>query len=235
MHTCLHVWYMVSTYKFFPETSATLAGVVLPSTSRSIFLSRNSKLQQVLPRTYSSTSRGCAKQLAHDTFECNLTIAGRSGLQQVLPRTYSSTSGGRAKESHSVVECAGVRLHCKPLTCRNARLQRILPKPIPARAGVAPSASLREGSAASVAATSTTTLRVHPAIRKGSAASDALVSKFIRVHPAIRIGSAASAFHVSMMGSSGLLQCMRGHYQVPSPRGHYALPACLHRIQKHTY
>ena len=98
-------------YKFFPETTAILAGVVLPSTSRSIFLSRNSKLQQVLPRTYSSTSRGCAKQLAHDTFECNLTNAGRSRLQQVLPRTYSSTSGGRAKELAQ--RC---RMHRRPFT-----------------------------------------------------------------------------------------------------------------------
>ena len=96
-------------YRFCLESIAALTRV--PSAWRSIFLSRNSRMHQVLPRTYRSTSRCSAKQLAHGTFEYNLTDAGRSRLQQVLPRTYSSTSGGRAKELAQ--RC---RMHRRPCT-----------------------------------------------------------------------------------------------------------------------
>ena len=121
-------------YKLCLDSIAALAGV--PSASRSNFLSRNSKLHQVLPRTYSSTSRGCAKQLAHDAFECNLISAGRLRLQQVLPRTYSGTSGGRAKELGQ--RC---RVHKRPFTLLALNVQNtrgcngFCLEPFPSRAG----------------------------------------------------------------------------------------------------
>ena len=77
-------------------------------------LSRNSRLHRVLPKANSSTSSGCTKQRAHDTFEFSVINAGRSILQQVLPTTYSSTTWGVQRSSHSLVESTCVRLHCKP-------------------------------------------------------------------------------------------------------------------------
>ena len=101
-------------YKFCLESIAALAGVALPSTSRSNFLSRTTKLHQVLPRTYSSTTRVGPNSLpttlsnailqAQDARDCNrFCLEPIQALQGVVPRS-----------SHSVVECTGVCLHCKP-------------------------------------------------------------------------------------------------------------------------
>ena len=101
-------------YKFCFESIAALAGVALPSTSRSNFLSgiRNCTrfclepipaLAGVVPNSLPTTLSNAILH-AQDARDCNrFCLEPIQALAGVVPRS-----------SHSVVECTGVRLHCKP-------------------------------------------------------------------------------------------------------------------------